>query len=448
MWTRTKHSLTLRIFLMTCGLMIAVCAATYGAIAYLTPLTYTSILQEELGQKTEALLTALSGREPSACDELLSAFCRETGAALRLSDEYGRPLYDTISSEAYLMEGTAGRVAITTEDGETLEQDAVMQATETEDATGTAESVIHQVTVTDAYLPADEARSFFFRDGTMGYLLVVDGKKAVNQASEAMKKTLPFLALLKAPARTPDAEPAPVVTAAPAPTETPAEEPASAPDPTLRYFSFASLCEVEVRFPVPEDIVSAEITFFDPNFPDEVITYPIPESSIESGKYHTMRETYSSVREAHPDFYADSAVESTLSVRVTITHADGRVETLAAERPAAQRFTIACGYDTEGDTVSVYLTPAEGGTIPDAIVGNDLSTLDADTVFVWPEVEGFDPSAASIEKNDYSCIVTLPLPEEHAELVTIHVYFLPDGETEPFDFAETVRTTPYKEAAS
>lgn len=238
------------------------------------------------------------------------------------------------------------------------------------------------------------------------------------------------------------------MTAAPAPTETPAEEPASAPDPTLRYFSFASLCEVEVRFPVSEDIVSAEITFFDPNFPDEVSTYPIPESSIESGKYHTMRETYSSVREAHPDFYADSAVESTLSVRVTITHADGRVETLAAERPAAQRFTIACGYDADGDTVSVYLTPAEGGTIPDAIVGNDLSTLDADTVFVWPEVEGFDPSAASIEKNDYSCIVTLPLPEEHAELVTIHVYFLPDGETEPFDFAETVRTTPYKEVAS
>ena len=103
------------------------------------------------------------------------------------------------------------------------------------------------------------------------------------------------------------------MTAAPVPTETPAEEPASAPVPTLRYFSFASLCEVEVRFPVPEDIVSAEITFFDPNFPDEVSTYPIPESSIESGKYHTMRETYSSVREAHPDFYADSVLSTALS---------------------------------------------------------------------------------------------------------------------------------------
>ena len=201
MWTRIKHSLTLRIFLMTCGLMIAVCAATYGAIAYLTPLTYTSILQEELDQKTEALLTVLSGREPSACDELLSTFYRETGAALRLSDEYGRTLYDTISSEAYLVEDTAGRAAITTEDSETLEQDAVMQATETGNAIGTAENaivenIINQVTVTDAYISADEARTFFFQDGTMGYLLVVGGKRAVNRASEAMKKTLPFLALL------------------------------------------------------------------------------------------------------------------------------------------------------------------------------------------------------------------------------------------------------------
>lgn len=201
MWTRIKRSLTLRIFLMTCGLMIAVCAATYGAIAYLTPLTYTSILQEELDQKTEALLTALSEREPSACDELLSAFCRETGATLRLSDEYGRTLYETVSDEAYLVEGTAGRVAITTKDSETLEQDGVMQVTEAGDVTVTEESAIagntiNQVTVTDTYISADDAQTFFFRDGTMGHLLVVGGKKAVNQASEAMKKTLPFLALL------------------------------------------------------------------------------------------------------------------------------------------------------------------------------------------------------------------------------------------------------------
>ena len=245
---------------------------------------------------------------------------------------------------------------------------------------------------------------------------------------------------MKAPAEAP--EPEPVATVAPVPTEVPAP----APDSELRFLSFASLCEAEVRFPAPEDIVSAEITFFDPNFPGEEKTSSISEAAIERGEFRTMRETHS-VREAHPEFYTDNTVESTLSVRVTITHADGRVETLSVERPTAQRFTIACGYDAESDTVSVYLTPAEGSAIPDAAVGNDLSTLDADTVFVWPEAEGFDASAARVEKNEYSCIVTLPLPEEHAELVTIHAYFLPDGEAEPFDFAETVRTTPYKEAA-
>ena len=230
-------------------------------------------------------------------------------------------------------------------------------------------------------------------------------------------------------------------------TAAPTEQPAPAPDTELRFLSFASLCEAEVRFPSSEGIVSAEITFFDPNFPDEENTLPISAEAIESGEYRVMRETHS-VREAHPEYYTDNAMECTLSVRVTVTHADGRVETISVERPETQRFTIACGYDAESDTVSVYLTPTEDGRIPDAAVGSDLSLLDADTVFIWPEVEGFDPSAASIEKNDYSCIVTLPLPGAHEELVTIHAYFLPDGEAEPFDFAETVRTTPHKEAVS
>lgn len=231
------------------------------------------------------------------------------------------------------------------------------------------------------------------------------------------------------------------MTAAPAPTEIPAP----APDSELRFLSFASLCEAEVRFPAPEDIVSAEITFFDPNFPEEEQTSSIPESAIVRGEYRTMRETYSSVREAHPGFYADSTVESTLSVRVTITHADGRVETLFAERPEAQRFTIACGYDAETDAVRVYLTPTEGGAVPNAVISGDLSLLDETTVCVLPDVEGFDALSASVETNEYSCIVSLPLPEAHEELVTVHVYFLPDGETEPFDFAETVLTAPHKE---
>lgn len=253
---------------------------------------------------------------------------------------------------------------------------------------------------------------------------------------------------MKTPAGTPEPEPAPVVTAAPAPTAAPTEQPAFSPGSELRFLSFASLCEAQVRFPVPEDIVSAEITFFDPNFPEEEKTSSIPEAAIASGEYRAKRETYSPVREAHPEFYADPAVESTLSVRVTITHADGRVETLSAERPEAQRFAPFCSYNAESDTMSVYLFPIEAGAVPDAVVGQDLSLPDERTVCVWPEVEGFDASAASAEKNENYCIVTLPLPEDHNELVTIHVYFLPDGEAEPYDYAETVRSAPQKEAVS
>lgn len=270
-------------------------------------------------------------------------------------------------------------------------------------------------------------------------------KKYAPLAAAAL--LLPFLALVKAPAGIPEPEPVPFVTAAPAPAAAPTERPAPAPDSELRFLSFASLCAAEVRFPSPEDIVSAEIAFFDPNFPDEEKTAVIPESSIESGVYRTTRGT-PSVREAHPEFYTDNAMECTLSVRVAITHADGRVETLSAERPAAQRFIVFSGYDAESDTVSVCLTPTGGGAIPDAVVGKDLSALDADTVFIWPEVEGFDVSAVSAEKTENNCIVTLPLPEEHDEFVTIHTYFLPDGESEPFDFAVSVRTTPHKEAVS
>lgn len=196
MLTWIKSSLTLRIFLTTCGLLMAVCMATYGAIACLTPLTYTNILEEELEQKTALLLTALSERDPSGCNELLSAFCKETGAGLRLLDEYGQTLYDTLPSEADALENSAENVTVATQESEMPEPGWAEAYTEAGDVIAAEEAVIHQLTVTQAYLSAGKEQAFFFRNGTMGLLRIAGGKKAVNQASEAMKKTLPFLALL------------------------------------------------------------------------------------------------------------------------------------------------------------------------------------------------------------------------------------------------------------
>ena len=94
--TRLKSSLTLRIFWITCLLLIAACGITYGAIAYLTPISYTSLLADELSRESAALMERLSGRTKAECTALLQDFARQTGADMRLVDEYGNVLYDTI----------------------------------------------------------------------------------------------------------------------------------------------------------------------------------------------------------------------------------------------------------------------------------------------------------------------------------------------------------------
>lgn len=59
MLTRLKSSLTLRIFLLTFGFIMLACAITYGAIAYLTPISYTALLEEELDGQAAALVADL-----------------------------------------------------------------------------------------------------------------------------------------------------------------------------------------------------------------------------------------------------------------------------------------------------------------------------------------------------------------------------------------------------
>lgn len=70
--TRLKGSLTLRIFLMTGAMLMAACVITYGAIACLTPLSYTSLLEDELNRATDALLLRLSEINDSQCESLLA----------------------------------------------------------------------------------------------------------------------------------------------------------------------------------------------------------------------------------------------------------------------------------------------------------------------------------------------------------------------------------------
>ena len=184
---RSRGSLTLRSFLLTFALTALACAVTYGAIAYLTPISYTSLLEEELLEKSATLAAALEGRAAADCAPVLEAFARETGAYLRLTNGAGEVLYDTLPNmDGIAWEGSAslGYAEVTiasyaVEAGDALETQYEGEATYAEQ-------------VADFQI----CNSVALADGELGQLVVVGGMRAVNQAAEAMKRLLPYLLIV------------------------------------------------------------------------------------------------------------------------------------------------------------------------------------------------------------------------------------------------------------
>jgi two-component system sensor histidine kinase VanS len=207
--------LTVRIFLMTAAMMVAACAITYGAIAYLTPITYTSILADELDQKSRALTEALGKQTPAESRALLSDFVRDTGADLAVWDERGNVLYETAATSA--AEDMAGEdMFFVTEDSmddsEACPAERTTEAAQMSEASGGAilsageamaeegtpvatpgESYpVEETMAAEASVPGG-AYAFAFADGTNATMSVTGGVRAVNQAAEALGRVLPFL---------------------------------------------------------------------------------------------------------------------------------------------------------------------------------------------------------------------------------------------------------------
>lgn len=194
MWTRFRSSLTLRIFAMTAALLIAVCLISCGAIAYLTPISYSALLESELAQQTDALVDRLSAALPEACDGILTEFERQTGAETCLIDGRGRVLHDTLAYTA----SEVSYAATTIEEGDYIGDMAAETTTEeayagTADASASADA-IEQVTFSNS-TDVENVRELRLADGTNAELTVRGGLRAVNQSVEAMKGVLPWLLL-------------------------------------------------------------------------------------------------------------------------------------------------------------------------------------------------------------------------------------------------------------
>ena len=174
---------------MTAALLIAVCLISCGAIAYLTPISYSALLESELAQQTDALVDRLSAALPEACDGILAEFERQTGAETCLIDARGRVLHDTL---AY----TASEVSYA---ATTIEESDYIGAATEEAYARTAEAAastdaIEQVTFSNS-ADVESVRELRFADGTGAELTVRGGLRAVNQSVEAMKRVVLWLLL-------------------------------------------------------------------------------------------------------------------------------------------------------------------------------------------------------------------------------------------------------------
>lgn len=204
---RIRGSLTLRIFLITAALMLAACAATYAAIACLTPISYTSLLRDELQAEAEALAGRLQSRASDGCAAELEAFARQTGAQLRVVTQGGTVLYNTLlqpvveDAVSMVMEAPPGvsAVAGTSEAASDERAYASFGGVSEEALAQSAEGAATNVVIGDASVVQDGDMCDYplvLRDGVRAVLTVQGGRRAVNQASEAMRRMLPYLALL------------------------------------------------------------------------------------------------------------------------------------------------------------------------------------------------------------------------------------------------------------
>ena len=198
-----KHSLTLRIFLMTAALLIAACAVTYGMIAYLTPITYTSIIAEELDQKSIALTKRLEQVTPSESKGILDDFVRDTAAELTVWDDLGNVIYESSAVSIGAAQASEGSGVSASVEEEVTPVPNLGVIASTDDAvpsvidgiTITSEgptTVDENTTVIESYAPGN-MYTFLFSNGVNAEMHVTGGVRAVNQAAEALGRVLPFL---------------------------------------------------------------------------------------------------------------------------------------------------------------------------------------------------------------------------------------------------------------
>ena len=204
MWRRFSGSLTLRIFLITTALLMAACALTYGAIAYLTPISYTTLLEDELQRETGALMAQLEAATAEDGETILWNFTRRTGAdAMLLDVNESEAVLSSVEDDAIIGDAADEASISVVEDivfgttyvAPTAKDSSAHMIVDAVEGTADDRSYMQVTIVEDALQFAGGRYDVTFRDGQRAELVVRGGLRAVNRTTEAMRRVLPYLAL-------------------------------------------------------------------------------------------------------------------------------------------------------------------------------------------------------------------------------------------------------------
>lgn len=169
-------SLTIRIFFITAVILAAACGVTYGFIAFATPISYTSLLTNELKEQATELVKALENTTKEFYDEeIIISFETQTGANVDILEDVNFSSSDyTIQTSEILTEGSVFSVA------EPHYENPIGVVME--------DSVMSDTTL---------SYTFSFLDSTTENMLSITGNvQAVNQTQTAIRQVFPYLLVI------------------------------------------------------------------------------------------------------------------------------------------------------------------------------------------------------------------------------------------------------------
>ena len=174
MITKLKNSLTTKIFLVTCLLLTAVCALTYGLIAQLMPLTYTADQERLLADQADRLAKQLEEYTLADCGPLLSQFTFQYGVPVSIQDSAGNVVGGVDPSD----------IMPTGENGQWVMLPTHSSGEDIRPNNENADYIVYCI-----------GSDFSFKDSSENcQLLVFASTRVVNQAAEALGHIWPWLA--------------------------------------------------------------------------------------------------------------------------------------------------------------------------------------------------------------------------------------------------------------